>query len=355
MRVEINGFFRAHAHSGSRQHLQHLTAALRRGFPDIQLVEREPPRWLRGRTSKVAWEQIGWPLASARGGPAVPHVPYLAPPVLGPRCVVTAHDVIQHVLPAYGAALDQRLYGLLARLGIRRSSAVIAVSDWTRRDLIRVLGVPSDRIRVIPNGVDERFRPGDGGAGAAIRARYGLPEAFAFYLGWLDARKNLGVLLRAWPRVWSECRVALVIAGRAPRPQSRAFVDWFRGLDRVSAPWLRVLGPVPEQDKPDLYRAALVFVFPSRYEGFGLGPLEAMACGVPVVAADATSLPEVVGEAGVLVPPDDADAWSEAVTTVLQDPRRAERLKAAGVERAREFTWDRAARATYQVYREVAS
>ncbi len=351
MRVEINAYFRAHPDTGSGQYLIHLADALRRGFPDVHLSEHAPGHSSSRRLGKVAWEQVQWPRRARRAD--VRHVPYLAPPIVDPRSVVTAHDVIPFVLDAYGAGAGQRLYRLLVRLGIRRSERVIADSAWTGRDLERRLDVPADRIRVVPLGVDSRFGPGESGDSRGSDVE-GLPSRFALYLGSLDRRKNLGVLLRAWPRVWAECGVPLVVYGRSPRPGSRVFVDWFRGQDIDSAPWLEVRGPLDERRKPAVFRAASLFVFPSRYEGFGLEPLEAMASGVPVVAADATSLPEVVGEAGMLVPPDSDDGWADAAIRVLQDRGHAERLRAAGLERARTFTWERTAAATYEIYTEVA-
>ena len=355
MRLEINASFHAQPFTGSGQYLTHLTGALRAGHADIRIVERKPPAALGHPLGKVIWEQLLWPLASLRPGPTVRHVPYLAPPLLAPACVVTAHDAIPYVLPVYASGLPQRLYGWLTRLGIRRARAVIADSEWTRRDLIRVMGVRPDRIYVIPLGVDGRFSPGAGQPPREFLERYGLPERFALYLGSLDVRKNLGVLMRAWPRVWDERRLPLVVAGRAPRAGSRVRANWFEGLDGHTAPWLRRLGAVPESDKPELYRAASLFVFPSRYEGFGFEPLEAMASGVPVVSADATALPEVVGDAGVLVDPDDSSAWTAAILEVTGDASRAERLRMAGRARAREFTWERTAAATRRVYEEVAT
>ncbi len=355
MRVELNAYFRAHPLTGSGQYLHHLAAGLSRGFPDVQIVERRPPARLRGNVGKVLWEQAAWPLSSRRTGPAVRHVPYLAPPLLSANTVVTAHDAISFVLPSYRAGLPQRLYGLVVRLGLRRTRFVIADSHDTAADLSRTLGVPSARVRVIHLGVDGRFRPDLQSDSRRVRADYALPDRFALYLGSLDARKNLGVLLRAWPHVWAETSVGLIVAGRAPARGSRVFVDWFRGLDADTAPWLRVLGPVAERDKPGLYQAASLFVFPSRYEGFGLEPLEAMACGVPVIAADASSVPEVVGDAGALVAPDDAIGWQTTATRILSDATLAQRMRDQGVERAGEFGWDRTAVATYRVYREAAS
>lgn len=351
MRVELNALFRLYPLTGTGQHLEHLVAALRAGYPDIEIVERVPGRRLRGRAGKVWWEQAAWPMVARRSGDVL-HAPHLAPPVVVPRAIVTAHDAIPFVLSAYGSSRARRLYNLLTRAGLRRSRRVIAVSHWTRRELTTVLGVPADRIDVIHNGIAASLTPMRDGRDAAIRERFGLPARFALYLGALDARKNLGVLLRAWPDIWSATGAALVVAGRAPRPSSPVYVDWFRRHE--DAPWLHVIGEVPEADKAALYRAAAVFVFPSRYEGFGLDPVEAMACGVPVVASDATSIPEVVGDAAVLVAPDDLQGWQRSVADVLSDPNRVASLRDEGIARARKFTWERAAESTAAVYAKAA-
>ena len=300
----------------------------------------------------MAWEQGLWP-GHARG--AVGHVPYLAPPVLSPQTAVTVHDLIPLALPAYGAGRGQALYFGLVRAGLRRARTLIADSEWTRSDLRKLASVTSDRVHVVPLGVDERFHPDSAAARTTARQRLGLPERFGLFLSTRDLRKNLGVVLAAWPEVWRACRLPLVIAGRAPRQGSRVFVDWFADLDSSAESWLRVLGPVDERDKPDLYRAAEVFVFPSRYEGFGLDPLEAMASGVPVVAANATSLPEVVGDAGRLLPPDDPAAWTEAVTDIAVNAGQANDMRERGLARAASFTWARTAELTYAIYRQVSA
>ena len=351
MRVEINALFRAHPLTGTGQHLEHLVAALRAGYPDIAIVERTPGRRLRGRVGKVWWEQVAWPAAACCSG-AVLHAPHLAPPVAVPRTIVTAHDAIPFVLPEYGARGLRRLYNALTRIGLRRSRHVIAVSEWTRSDLVKLLGVPAARVHVIHNGIAGSLTPTPDRRDGAIRQQFGLPARFALYLGALDARKNLGVLLQAWPEIWAATGVSLAVAGRAPRPESSAYVDWFRS--HRDAPWLHVLGEVHEVDKAGLYRSAAVFVFPSRNEGFGLDPLEAMACGVPVVATDATSVPEVLGDAAVFAAPDDVDGWRTGVADVLSDPTRAASLRDAGLARASWFTWERAAEATMAVYAKAA-
>ena len=332
--------------------MRSLVQALRAGYPDLVISEHAPPRSLSGRLGKVAWEQAVWPWL-ARG--ALGHVPYLAPPLISPRAVVTVHDLIPLALPAYGAGRGQALYFRLVRAGLRRALTLMADSEWTRDDLTRLTGVPAERVHVVPLGVDERFFPGDAAARNGARRRLGLPDRFALFLSTRDLRKNLGVVLAAWPEVWRTCGLPLVIAGRAPRRGSGVYVDWFADLEPSADDWLHVFGPVDERDKPDLYRAADVFVFPSRYEGFGLDPLEAMASGVPVVAANATSLPEVVGDAGRLLPPDDPAAWTEAVTDIAVNAGKANDMRERGLARAASFTWARTAEQTHAIYRQAAA
>ncbi len=321
--------------------------ALRAGYPDLVVDCHLPPRPMRRSLGKVLWEQLQWPWR-ARG--ALRHVPYLAPPVMFPGTVVTAHDVISFALTAYAAGATQTVYRELVRLGLRNARTVIVDSESTRRDLVGIVGVQQKRIRVIPLGVDARFRPASTVEREAMRQRLGLPGRFGLYLGSWDVRKNLGVVLDAWPAVWQACGLPLVIAGRAPRRGSRVYADWFSGLDATADSWLHVIGPVEERDKPDLYAAAEIFVFPSRYEGFGLDPLEAMASGVPVVVADTTSLPEVVGDAGCLVSPDKPQRWTEAVQRIVSDSGLASSMRERGLARASEFTWAKTAELTHAVY-----
>ena len=298
MRVELNALFRLYPLTGTGQHLEHLVAALRAGYPDIEIVERVPGSRARGRAGKVWWEQAAWPAAARRSGDVL-HAPHLAPPVAAPRAIVTAHDAIPFVLPEYGASRPRRLYNLLTRAGLRRTRHVIAVSHWTRRELTTVLGVPADRIHVVHNGIAASLTPTPDGRDAAIRGRFGLPARFALYLGALDARKNLGVLLRAWAgHLVGDRRCPGRGGTRAPPPRARC--TWTGSADTDDVPWLHVIGEVARggQGKPSIGPPPCS-CFRRATRDSGWIRLEAMACGVPVVASDATSIPEVVGDAAV--------------------------------------------------------
>jgi glycosyltransferase involved in cell wall biosynthesis len=235
-----------------------------------------------------------------------------------------------------------------------RAAAVLADSEHTAADIRRYLDIDPDRVHVVLLGVEPRFRPGV--EASEVRQRFRLPERFGLYLGGFDVRKNLAVLLTSWRDVFADTGLALVLAGRLPGPGDPLHPDPRELARRAGLPdgAIAFVGHVAEEDKPALYGAASVFAFPSRYEGFGLPPLEAMACGTPVVCSDATSLPEIVGDAALLVDPDDVTGWVERLTAVAEDEALAARLSAAGLERAAEFTWERTAAATLAVYRAVA-
>jgi glycosyltransferase involved in cell wall biosynthesis len=191
----------------------------------------------------------------------------------------------------------------------------------------------------------------------AVRARYGLPERYVLYLGGFDVRKNLATVLGTYrwvgPALGESC--PLVIAGRLPE-QDTAFTPHPRRLMReegVDERLVHFSGFVEETDKPALYRGAVAFIFPSFYEGFGLPPLEALACATPVVGSNAASLPEVVGDAGVLLPPFDAEGMARALIQLATDEGFRLKMSRRALDQAGRFSWDRTARATLQIYQEA--
>jgi glycosyltransferase involved in cell wall biosynthesis len=276
---------------------------------------------------------------------ATDHVlPYLA----GVRTVFTLHDLTFRLCPETHSPANRWYLTVMMGRFLRAAGAIVAVSECTRRDAMRLYGLEESQVRVIYPGVGPQFRPADPGEVAAIRRRYGLPEQLILYVGTIEPRKNLPVLLRAYSALRQRgCEHHLAIVGREGW-RSHGFWQTLRdlGLDgEVLMP-----GYVPDADLPALYAAAEVFVFPSLYEGFGLPVLEAMACGTPVVCSAASSLPEVAGQAALLVPPKDVGALAGAIERLLGDPALRARLRAEGLARARRFTWEAAARATQEVY-----
>jgi glycosyltransferase involved in cell wall biosynthesis len=298
------------------------------------------------------------PLAAALRRQDLVHYLYLAAPIAsGCRIIVTIHDLVPLALPGYHRGQQSALYTRLMAVTARRADAIITVSEHSRRDIVRLLRIPEQRVHVTYEAVDGRFTPHwSSGEARALRRKYRLPDRFLLYLGGAERRKNLATLVRAWDEVAGDMRgqdVKLVIVADFPPPD--ALYPDIPGLAAQLglAPDLHFIRRVDEDDKPALYRAALGFCFPSRYEGFGLPPLEAMACGVPVLAADATSVPEVIGDAGLLLPPDDVTAWADAMRQLVSSAADRHALRERGLRRAARFSWRQTADETIEIYRRV--
>jgi len=277
---------------------------------------------------------------------------HLLPRLTHARSVFTLHDTAYLHFPEYYLPRNRHFLRIMVPRFLRGAERVIVVSEHTRSDAIRFYGLDPERIDVIPEGVDARFsRDMDEGTISAVRRKYRAPERFILHVGTIQPRKNLTTLLDAFAIVRaSHPDVGLVIAG-AKGWLYEGFFDRLRrsGLEEH----VTLTGQVPDEDLPGLYRSAEVFAYPSVYEGFGLPPLEAMACGVPVVCSNASSLPEVVGDAGTLLDPLDVGGWVRALDALLRDPVLRAGSAARGVARASQFSWDRAAERTLEVYRSV--
>jgi glycosyltransferase involved in cell wall biosynthesis len=365
MRIGINTLFLERPDTGSGQYTRHLLEALAKVDSTNEYLlfspGPSPPipniQYPISNLAKLWFEQVTFPLACRREGIDLSHVPYFASPLFPTvPTVVTVHDLIPLILPAYRGSLLVRLYTRLVAAAARKAEAIITVSRASERDIVRYLHIPPERIHVTHEAVGEAFRPVEGEARlAAIRQKYALPERYLLYLGGFDQRKNLSALLRAFALLVNKKRQArLVVAGRLPGRDSPLFPDP-RRLVRELGVGERVTftGWVPEGDKPALLSGATAFVFPSLYEGFGLPPLEAMACGTPVIASNHSSLPEVVGEGGILVEPADVEALAEAMGVLwIDDALRAE-LRQRALAQADKFSWKQTAQETLAVYRKA--
>ncbi len=267
------------------------------------------------------------------------------------RMVVTIHDVFAWSCPGNSTVLDTTIYHhWLPRL-LPRVDAVITDSHCSKADIVHYLSASPSKVHVIPLGINALYRPALPAALAEIRTRYGLPEHFLLFVGSVEERKNLRRLLEACELLWraGEHRSLVVVGARLRKHGGINETLTRPGLER------RVVftGYVPEAALPALYSAADLFVFPSLYEGFGLPPLEAMACGTPVVCSNSSSLPEVVGDAAVTVDPYDVEALAQAMHRVLSDANLCDELRAKGLARAAQFTWERTAQETMKVYESV--
>jgi glycosyltransferase involved in cell wall biosynthesis len=276
-----------------------------------------------------AWEQAFLPVQAA--GSALIYSPANLAPLSSRNNVVVIHDVAALRHPeAYSRAYIAYQRLMLPALA-RRARMLITVSEFSKGELVDALGVSPDRVTVIGEGVGERFRP-DADPSPAV-ARHGLSRPYVLALGTVSERKNLALLEPAG-RALRERGIDLVVAGSD------------RGYLRAAPVSLRRLGYIAEEQLPGLYAGALALALPSRYEGFGLPCLEAMACGTPVVAAASGALPETVGDAGLLVAPDDAAAFADAIVAAACDEVVQGRLAEAGVRRAEQFPWHRTATLT---------
>jgi glycosyltransferase involved in cell wall biosynthesis len=308
------------------------------------------PVRLSGRGRRLIWEQIGLPGRARALGAHVLHSPHYTMPILKrARQVVTFHDMTFFLLPEAHGRGKRIFFRAMMRWSARHSDRLIAVSQSTGRDIARVLGVPASKIAVTPEAAGPAFHPQPQATVDAVCAHYGLTSGrYIYYVGVLEPRKNVPLLIEAYAAIAASYPdVPLVLAGKKGWMYEAIFarVQALGLVDRV-----RFLGHVPLDHLIGLYSGAAAFAYPSRYEGFGLPVLEAMQCGAPVVTSNVSSMPEVVGDAAILVDPDDARVVASALRRLLDDPVAAAGLGRRGIERARSFSWERCARETLQVY-----
>jgi len=302
------------------------------------------PRW--------TWTPFVFPRDLARKRADVAHVQYFVPPVAPCPLVTTIHDVAFRRYPKLFPIKHRLLLNWLVPLAARHAAAVLTGSEATKRDLVEFYALPPEKIHVTPYAADASYGPMDrADARRAVQRRLGVPVPYLLSVGVLQPRKNLPRLVRAYNRIAEAVPHRLVLTGKEGWAG-----DELREAVGEAPPGKEPLftGYVADADLPALYAGADLFVYPSLYEGFGLPPLEAMACGTPVLTSNVSSLPEVVGEAGVTVDPLDEAAIAEALAALLADPARRQALAEAGLERARRFDWKHTARQTLDVYAAVA-
>jgi len=277
-------------------------------------------------------------------------VQYTAPP-LSPCKVVTAiHDISYEHLPETFNRRSVMQMKLTIRHTARHAAHIITPSEYSRQDIIETYKIPASKITSVPQAPAYLKKVGDPKEIARVRKRYGLPDEFILGVGSIQPRKNLVRLIEAYARLSSAGVPPLVLVGRSAWLADDTF-DAVRKRnieDRVI-----FTGFVPDEDLASLYSGAMFFVYPSFFEGFGLPPLEAMQCGTPVIAGNKTSIPEVVGDAGLLVDPYDIDALADAMQKLLSDDSLRNALKQKGSERVKAFSWSRTARQTLDIFERI--
>jgi glycosyltransferase involved in cell wall biosynthesis len=322
----------------------------------VDLVRSDLP--LQQPVARIIWEQTVLPRTLQERHIDLVHglvnVLPLATQVPG---VVTVHDLSFVRLPETLPRAKRAYLRRLCAASVARARRVIAVSRQTADDVLHAFGIDATRIVVIPNGVDASFSPGDAAENAEFRKDRGLPERFILYLGTLEPRKNLPLLLRAYAawRAQTAMPVPLYLAGG----QGWFYDEIFQLAQELGiAAHVHFPGYIPQTELVDWYRAATIFVYPSRFEGFGLPVLEAMACGTPVLCSDAPSLLEAAGNAALIFPRNE-DAGVPALAALLEqalsNPALRQKLRLLGLEQARRFSWAQTAAATLTVYDEVGS
>jgi glycosyltransferase involved in cell wall biosynthesis len=388
MHIVVNGWFWNRPDTGSGQYVRQCIGAMAALVPDVRftiVVPHQAKQDARGKMQdielppncilhpafcslsgwgKLRFEQFVFPRLCRKLRADVAHVPYWGSP-LGPSVptVVSILDLIPLLLPEYQGGPLVRAYTGLVKAAAMNATLVLTISESSKRDITKHLRIPESRVRVTYLAAGRGFSPrrnlaDDAALLAAFRLRRhhpDLPQDYVLYLGGFDARKNIETLLQVY--TWAQDAIGhdfpLVIVGkllehgglfRDPRVIARAL-----GVEDVVC----CIGPVAEEDKPALYRGAMAFLYPTRYEGFGLPALEALACGVPVVGSDASSVPEIVGEAGMLVDPDDARSMAGALIAVVTDYELHEKLARAAEKQAAKFSWEKCARETLQAYQDA--
>ncbi len=277
-------------------------------------------------------------------------IPLLAPNI---PTIITSHDLAIFREPETYQYSRVFYWRKLFKHAIQRSSIVVAISNTTRNDLIELMDVSPSKIKVIYNGVDPRFKTiKDSNLLEQVKNKYSLPSNFLLFVGLFSPRKNIAGILKAFAILKKKFNIPhyLVMVGeKGWRYQSDLELVNSLGLGNVVV----FPGYIEHEDLPAVYNAAEIFVFPSLYEGFGLPVLEAMACGTPVVTSNVSALPEVVGEAGIMVNPYDYEEIANGVYKLLSDKKLSSGLVKAGLERARYFTWENAAREMLSLFREL--
>ncbi|MFN0109576.1 MAG: glycosyltransferase family 4 protein [Blastocatellia bacterium] len=281
------------------------------------------------------------------------HVQYTAPPFCSAPVVATIHDLAFEHMPETFTRRGSLQLKLTVRRTAQRAARIATVSEFSRQDLLRTYNLSPEKVAVTYNGIDAHFTANASPNEAKdIRQRFGISRDYLLAVGSLQPRKNLVRLIRAYAKLRSEnenFRPQLVIVGRKLWLADEIFAEVRR---QEWADDAILTGYVSDEDLPKLYRQATAFVYPSLFEGFGLPPVEAMACGTPVVTSNVSSLPEVTGEAALLIDPLDQSAIESALLEIMNDQSLRARLKKQGIEQAKKFTWREAAEKTLQLYRE---
>jgi len=336
---------------GIKTYLENLTAALLKEDPSDRFSILKPRGPAGSSFYRNLWEQTALPLMLAALRPDIFHCPDHILPLIPAGCktVITVHDLAFYRQPkAY--SLRKKVFKLaMTPFSIRHADKIIAVSANTKKDIMEYFGCDPAKIEVIHNGVGREFKKiHDEKALKSVKEKYGLSRPFILFVGTIEPRKNILRLIEAFHLMAGRKSIEhdLVIVGK----RGWLYQDVFDAAREKGKGRIMILENVTDEELPLVYNSADVFANPSLYEGFGIPPLEAMACGVPVITSNTSSLPEVVGEAAIKVNPYNTGNIADAITQVLTDGRLRHHMIEAGLERAKLFTWEEAAKNTIALY-----
>jgi len=368
MRIGIDARIAHYSRGGIRGYVVHLLEALTEldGDADYHILRSRKDHGETALPSAVDFRHVPcwtpshhrlerWTLSVeiARLRLDLLHSPDFIPPAFGyGHSVITVHDLNFLYYPHFLTAESRRYYNEQIEWAVEQADHILADSHATKTDLVSLLDVAPDKTTVVHLAADPSFRPLSEAAARQVATQYGLDPGYPLFVGTLEPRKNVPGLLLAYRMLLDQGATSepLVLIGG----KGWLYEEIFGRAEALDlSDHVRFLHDVPDADLPGLYSAAGVLALPSFYEGFGLPALEAMSCGTPVVVANRASLPEVVGEAGLLVDPEDPEEIAGALKRVLTEQSERDRLREAGLEQAGTFSWERVARETFAVYKEV--
>lgn len=325
--------------------------AQRRGQALIDLAPQPNLQWVivpnHSPAQRLIWEQTSLPwLAQKHRLDLLHSLHYTRPAILPCASVVTFHDMTFFLYPQLHTPSKRLFFPLAMRWSARFAQALIAVSESTRRDAMRILNLPNDKIFTVPSGIDRSFRPiTDPLQRQACKEKYQLPDRFILYVGLIEPRKNIPMLIKAYARLHSA--PPLVLVGRLGWMTE----DLMKLIEETGMKDQIILtGYIPPEDLPIVYNLSEIFAYPSLYEGFGFPPLEAMACGVPVITTAISAMMDLIGEGGLLIPPQNEVALAEAMQKLLDNATLRQELSRRGRQQAAQYTWENTATQTMQVY-----
>lgn len=341
--------------SGFGFYVKNLTENLKKVDPKNKYMLLAPKTQRDFSTQqRFIWDQLTFPNLARKAKVDILHQPcFSAPLFYSGKVIITIHDLIYHFFPKNIPSGSRFYFSKWMPLTYRKADKIIAISENTKRDIIDLLNIPEEKIIVIHSAVGEEYKPiNDPQAIALVKKKYNTGENFILDVGTLEPRKNLQFLVKAFNLALKKGKIDcnLVLTGKKGWYYEGLFalVNELKLEQRVI-----FAGYVQDEDLPLLYNAARIFAFPSLYEGFGFQPLEALSCGTPVIAANNSSIPEVVGDAGILLDIESEKVWAEEIIRVMTDEQLAKTLSQKGLEQAKKFSWAKTARETVKVYEEV--